>query len=235
MTAFAIRYFIALQLQPVYVQAGFGLLVSLGCVQLYLSPDDPTAPLATLLLWQMFAVSTGFRAAARAGHYDRLLTSGVGRRGLAAVHCLLAVAPGAVAWLILAAFSAIVTTTVLPLPLEVASLLAWCLVSTVGWSAGLWLPRLSAGVAWVTAILLFGTTHAGFVQMRLLMNETALRSYQEQLMAAFTVVVCPFLLLGSPPGAEYVSVRVIAALISLLALAIGMAMIDQAEFPLSAR
>jgi hypothetical protein len=235
MTALAVRYLTAVQLQPAYVRAGFALLAGLGCWQLHISPDDPTAPLATLLLWQMFAVSTGFWTAARAGHYDALLVAGGARAWVALVHWSLSAGPGAFAWVALTGFAAAAGGGMLPESVRVASLLALLIVSTVGWAGGLFLPRLGAGVVWVTVILLFGTTSAGLIQMRLLAGDGGLHGSGESIVAGLTFVVCPFLLLGSPPAAENVWVRVMALLVSLLALGLGVQCIVRMQFPLKAR
>jgi hypothetical protein len=235
MNRYAFRYLVAVQVQPTYVKVGFVLLVSLGCWQLHLSPDDPTAPLATLLLWQMFAVSTGFRGAARAGFYDRLFTSGVARWRIAMMHWVTSAGPGAVAWLALTLIALAATGgRVFPVPLEVASVIAWVLVSTAGWAVGLLLPRLGAGVVWVTLMLLLGTTHAGLLRVRMLVNEDGVQGTTDAIVSGLTFVVCPFLLLGSPPASEDAWVRGLPLLTSWLALAAGVGWVEHAEVPLSA-
>jgi hypothetical protein len=182
----------------------------------------------------MFAVSTGFRAAACAGYYDRLLTSGISRGKIAAAHWVASSGPGALAWLAFTGLSVGLSDGMFPASMQPGSLLAWLLVSTLGWAMGLMLPRLGAGIAWVTGILLLGTTQAGLVQMRLLTSDQTLDGV-DLLAAGLTVVVCPFVLLGSPPATETPWIRGCAVLIALLALAAGLIRLANSEFPLSAR
>ena len=233
MTLSALRYFGVVSINPGYVRIGFAVLVVVGCWQLYLSPDDPISPLATLLFWQMFAVSTGFRMAARRGYYDPLWVSGPPRWRVAMAHWCVSVRPGAVAWASLTMYAGIAAGPVGWVPLETANLLAWFLVSTCAWAAGLWLPRMGSGVVWVTSILALATTPTGLVHLRMVVTEPQGDRLGEVVSTALTFVGCPFLLLGSPAASENVWVRGLAVLVAVAALVVGVYSVMRSEFPLT--
>jgi hypothetical protein len=154
---------------------------------------------------------------------------------VAVVHWLVSAGPGALAWVALTMFAAVAGGGMYLESMRAASLLAWLIVSTVGWAGGLVLPRLGAGVLWVTAILLLGTTRAGLVQVRLLVSDAGVQVAADAVVAGLTFVLCPFLLLGSPPSTEHVWVRAVAILVSLSALVLGIWRLTRMQFPLSAR
>jgi hypothetical protein len=106
-----------------------------------------------VLLLQLFAVSSGFEVPARRGHYDLLLTSGHPRVWMAVVHWATSAAPGAVAWLVLAAGERAAGAGHLNL-LTSGTLTAMGLVSTLPWAINVRLPRFAGGIGWLLALAL---------------------------------------------------------------------------------
>lgn len=106
----------------------------------------PTAVVPTLVL-QVFATSTGFTAHARRGHYDVLLTEGVGRLRTALTHWLMSSAPGLVSWFVLALTERTITGTTHAL--GTGSLTALVAVSTIPWGTTVALPRFSGAIGWM--------------------------------------------------------------------------------------
>src|SRR5688572_5412482 len=77
--------------------------VLLGGVALAAGVAGGATVLTPLLVLQIFAASSGFGLAMRRGHYDLVLSRGVGLARLMTAHWLASIAPGLAAWLAVAA------------------------------------------------------------------------------------------------------------------------------------
>lgn len=109
--------------------------------------------LVPLLALQVFAASAGFASAARRGHYDFILTRGVGRLSVALAHWLTSIAPGVVAWLALAALESLRSGHPATI-VNSGSVAAIWMVSTIPWAATVALPRFSGAIGWTLLALM---------------------------------------------------------------------------------
>lgn len=187
----------------------------------HVRPRDALTP---VLVLQVFSVSTGFAAYARRGHYDVLLTSGVGRARAALAQWLVAAAPGVASWMLLAATAAAARQPADLLSGPAAA--GMCLVSTLPWAATVGLPRFSAAIGWVllgavTLSLLPGIVdapHAG-------------GGWMAWLSASGTALVFPMRMLdqmgGAPPR-----VLVPVAIVGVVSMLAALWWLHRSAFPL---
>jgi len=146
-----------------------GSLAAMGVVGLgvlAVAPERGVDAAVPVLLLHMFAVSSGFFASARRGHFDLLLTSGAPRRTVALAHWAYSVAPGVAVWLLLGA-GELVLGSAPGAVWSTGSLAAAGLVSTLGWAVGVALPRFLGGVVWLA--ILFAALGAGGASRSLLL------------------------------------------------------------------
>ena len=165
----AVRYFHAVTPVRIYFRVAMGGTVLLAAA-LAFQGSRSDAALVSLLVLQMFAVSTGFRAHATRGYYDPLLTR-LPRVSLASAHAVSSAVPGLVAWLSIAAIEIVMSRSVRVLALDPSSCCAFVLVSLVAWSLSVPLGPLTGGSLWLTASVatvvnggamkLVGLFHAG--------------------------------------------------------------------------
>jgi len=190
------RFFATLSLHPPYTLLILVAIVGIGIWTTSTSPSELDSGLGMLLFAQMFLASSGFLVRARRGHFDPLLAGADNRTGPVAWHWVVSVAPGVVGWMCLAGAGYFQGS-----PMAVSALVggraaALFIVSALAWAAGFGLTRGAAGVAWVA--VLFG----------LLIGRADLLSPSSALAASgwtglrhtATLVVCPFLLIGSHPA-----------------------------------
>jgi hypothetical protein len=107
-----------------------------------------------VLLLQLFAASSGFEVPARRGHYDLLLTSGHRRIWVALVHWAISIAPGVLAWLVLAVGEVTARGGADTNLLASGTCAAMGLVSTMPWAITVRLPRFSGGIGWLLVLTL---------------------------------------------------------------------------------
>jgi hypothetical protein len=148
-----LRFFRVVTTQPSLIGWTFVVVVLVGLVAIVRDPLRSSDAMVPVLLLQLFAVSSGFEVPARRGHYDLLLTSGHPRVWMAVVHWATSAAPGAVAWLVLAAGERAAGAGHLNL-LTSGTLTAMGLVSTLPWAINVRLPRFAGGIGWLLALAL---------------------------------------------------------------------------------
>ena len=122
-----------------------------------LAPREPSRGgdmMVPVLLLQLFAASSGFDVPARRGHYDLLLTSGHRRVWVAPAHWVTSIAPGVLAWLMLAAVEAAASGGADVRLLASGTCAAMALVSTMAWAITVRLPRFSGGIGWLLLLTL---------------------------------------------------------------------------------
>ncbi len=211
----SIRFFLTVSPPPVWMRIAIGCAALLGIVTLWLSPREVDSALGSVLLLQMFAVSNGYRAAASRGFFDPLLVTSRGMWRLAGGNLAAAALPGFVAW---------TAITVCAMMLGQAALaaapqrhVAFVLVSTIAWSAGLAMPRMAGGVLWAVLIVGLAMSRLTFVESLVTMNHATV-GWRQVMAVGGAGAVCPFLLLGSFPALD---ARVLGVDL-LLALAIAL-------------
>lgn len=165
----AVRYVHAATPVRIYFRAA---MVALILLEIWLAAHGDASETATvsLVVIQMFAVSTGFRGHASRGYYDVLLPRFT-RRKLALAHATAAAAPGALAWVAIAAVQVAGGRSARVLALSPSALTAFVLVSLVAWSVSVPLGPLTGGSLWLAgavaaavnggAMKLAGLAHAG--------------------------------------------------------------------------
>jgi hypothetical protein len=147
--------------------------------------------LTPLLVLQIFAASSGFGLAMRRGHYDLVLSRGIGVSGLMTAHWLASIAPGLGAWLAVALIERFVASDHRA-ALTSGSVLAFLLASSLPWALTTPLPRFAAAIGWLV-LLVTSLAVVPSGQLRLL---DALRDRRPSVLGAVAVVTYPMGLLG---------------------------------------
>jgi hypothetical protein len=181
------------------MRIAFGAAVLIGGATLWLNPGDVDSAFGSILLLQMFSASSGYAGSAARGYYDPLLVSGRSRAGIALGSLIAAAAPGALAWLAIAAIATALGRGHSAFALHRQAALV--LVSTAAWAAGLALPRMAAGALW-SALLLTLTLSRGFVGEYLAVVQSPPANVYQGLSSAAAFAICPFLLLGEFAAAK---------------------------------
>ncbi len=235
MTRSLVRFFQVVSPHPMYIRLGFAAVVAIGAWSLWLNPNDSEGPLASVLLLQMFASSTGFAAAANRGHYDAVLVGPLSRVRIALAHWLVSAAPGACAWLVLAAVEFLLSGRRMPDALAPHGIVALLLVSAVAWTFTLPLPRLSGGAAWVLLLLMVAVTREDAIPAARAIVSAPAEQMPGIVESVRAFTVCPFLLLTRGPAARRLVVLIVEACFALGALAGGIAYVARREYPLVQR
>jgi hypothetical protein len=165
---------------------------ALGSVAMAAGLADAATVLTPLLVLQIFASSSGFGLAMRRGHYDLVLSRGIGVPGLMTAHWLASIAPGLGAWLAVALLERLVASGG-PAALTSGSVLAFLLASSVPWALTTPLPRFAAAIGWLV-LLVTSLAVVPSGQLRLL---DALRDSRPSVLGAVAVVSYPMGLLGN--------------------------------------
>jgi hypothetical protein len=163
----------------------------LGSVAMAAGVANGATVLTPLLVLQIFAASSGFGLAMRRGHYDLVLSRGIGITGLMTAHWLASIAPGLCAWFAVALLERLVASGE-PAALTSGSALAFLLASSVPWALTTPLPRFAAAIGWLV-LLVTSLVVVPSGQMRLL---DALRDRRPSVLGAVAVVTYPMGLLG---------------------------------------
>lgn len=189
-----LRYFLVLSLHPPYALLVLAAVVAIGVTTTVLDRKELDGGLGMVLFTQMFLASTGFVARARRGHFDPLLAGGATRGRIAAAHWAASIAPGAIAWAILAGMGAAAGAPDALSAIGGARAAALLIVSALSWAAGFWLPRGAAGMLWMALLM-------GLVVQRpeLLAAPTGAGSVSTLILHIVSLAACPFLLLGQHP------------------------------------
>jgi len=149
-----LHFFRVVPAQPTLIVWTFMVVVAVGALAIVREPSRSADVMASVLLLQLFAASSGFEVPARRGHYDLLLTSGHRRIWVALVHWVISIAPGVVAWLTLAAIEAAASGGAGMRLLASGTCVAMGLVSTMAWAITVRLPRFSGGIGWLLVLTL---------------------------------------------------------------------------------
>lgn len=187
-----VKYFTLVSSRPPYSLAILAVVTLYGIVLTRSSRDELDSGLGLVLFVQMFLASSGFVASARRGHYDPVLVHGSNRVTAIAAEWCAAVGPGAVAWLLLSSTGFLFGSPAAPSALAGGRLTALFIVSALASSIGFVLPRGAAGVLWTAALMVLLLRH-----VEMFVPVTSTPSTFAVLRSAGTLLICPFLLLGT--------------------------------------
>lgn len=187
-----VRYFTVLGLHPTYTLVVLSAIAALGVVTVWLDAAELDSGLGMILFAQMFVASTGFLVRARQGHFDPLLTGSAGRAAVAAAHGVVSMAPGVVAWLVVASAGWFAGSPGAVSAVAGGRAAGLFVVSAVAWAVGFGLPRGAAGMLWMALLIVLVTQRT-----ELLAAAAREPSIAATLRDAAVVTVCPFLVLGN--------------------------------------
>jgi hypothetical protein len=224
-----LRYFAVVAPPPAPLRAVLAILALGACALEGVAAGSSDWVLASILLVQMFACSSGFTRHASRGYYDPVLLGGGTRVRIAVAHFAIAAIPGFAAWIVCGAAGTIAARTLSPPAFRPAGWAAILLVSTVPWAANLRLAPFASGSLWllVTASLLLSG--------RLFRALAALHA--DPGWARSHPLAAIVLALGFPAAVPSLSlpmpVVVALAILSLAALGLGVSTVRRTSFPLS--
>jgi hypothetical protein len=188
------RFFFVIGLHPLYTLIVLGAVLAVGVATMSMQPAELDAGLGMVLFAQMFLASTGFVPRARQGHFDPLLAGASSRVRVAAAHWTVSILPGGVAWAVLAVMALLWGTPAAWSAMFGSRGASLVIVSASAWAAGFRLPRGAAGMLWMALLM-------GLVMQRadLLAVPAGSGSWTTFLLHTGTLILCPFLLLGTHP------------------------------------
>src|SRR5678816_1999866 len=150
------RFFLVVPPMPLLMVGALLVATGVSAAVIVVEPSRTSGALTPILLLQLFACSSGFDVPARRGHYDLLLTHGEARRRVIVAHWGASAAPGLLCWLLIAAVRcAISNGSERTLLLNVGTVTAMILVSTIPWAITVRLPRFSGAIGWLLTCLLY--------------------------------------------------------------------------------
>lgn len=187
-----VKYFLVLRPYPANGLLVLAAVTAYGMAAVTWSPGELDSGLGLLLFVQMFLASSGFLVTARRGHFDPMLARGSNRTAALAAQWCASAMPGALAWLLLVAAGSVAGSPAAWSAIAGGRVAALFIVSGVAWCAGFALPRGAAGALWMGVLVFLLLRHAD-----LLAQAGSPASASDILRAAGTLVVCPFLLLGT--------------------------------------
>jgi hypothetical protein len=147
-----VQFFRIVRPVPRLIRLAFAGITLTSAAALLASHESETRVLLPVLALQMFTVSTGFIRDARRGHFDVLLTGGIGRSQAAIVYWALAALPGVMCWMTLAAID--VAANGHTGLLHAGSLTALVSVSTIPWATTVPLSRFTGAIGWLLALVI---------------------------------------------------------------------------------
>jgi hypothetical protein len=197
----SLRFFAAVRLHPPYALAILAIVAGIGIWTTSVSPAELDSGLGMVLFVQMFLASSGFLVRARRGHFDPLLVGGGDRIGAVVWHWIVSIAPGLVAWLCLAGAGHLLGSPAASSALVGGRAAALFIVSALAWTTGFALPRGAAGVVWAAVLLGLLVRGTDLLAPVSVLNDSSALALRH----ALTLLICPFLLIGShvlvTPGA----------------------------------
>jgi hypothetical protein len=212
----------------IYFRVVFILVAVTGIAIEFVNPGSSDFAVISILLVQLFAVSTGFTRFASRGYYDPVLVSGTGRFRVAGMHFLVSVLPGLSAWIAVGIAEAIRVGSLDVLAFRPSAWTSLFLVSTIPWAISLRLPPLSGGAIWLVLSVAFLATGRGGSFLGVV-KQSVESTAPDFLKGLEFGLAFPLLLPGIrlPPS-------VLLALIGVSALAfyLGALLVSRGEFPL---
>jgi len=146
---YAVRYCMIIGVVPPLFVAGFAVAVAAAAVRLTSTPAAAVEALTPVLLLQLFVAGSGFRMAARRGHFDLLLTSGTPRWQIAVAHCLISIAPGILSWLGIGLLELAASHGSLSTSFAAGTCAAFLSSSVLAWGAAVYSSRTAGAIGWL--------------------------------------------------------------------------------------
>lgn len=191
-----VRYLAVVGVHPRYAIVAMAAIAVLGLVTLWLNPSELDSGLGMILFGQMFLASSGFVARARLGHLDPLLAGSLQRTSIVIWDWALSVAPGVIAWLLVAGAGLILGSPAAASALAGGRAAGLFVVSSVAWVLGFALPRGAAGMLWMAVLLAILTQRTELLPDAPHAPPSAVIVFRH----ALTLVLCPFLFVGNHPA-----------------------------------
>ena len=191
-----VRYLAVVGVHPRYAIVAMAAIAVLGLVTLWLNPSELDSGLGMILFGQMFLASSGFIARARLGHLDPLLAASPQRTPVVIWDWALSVAPGVIAWLLVAGAGLILGSPAAASALAGGRAAGLFVVSSVAWVLGFALPRGAAGMLWMAVLLAILTQRTELLPDAAHSPPAAAIVFRH----ALTLVLCPFLFVGNHPA-----------------------------------
>lgn len=190
---------------------------------------DHSAILVCILFLQMFACSCGYVTHGSRGYYDPVLTAGAPRWRVGLAHLAAAAAPGVLAWLVVGIWSASRGGPESDLGLRPASVVFLLLVSIVSWAITLRLPTMVGAALW-TFLSIATVVSSEFLRIlaRSFKDSEGLRA--EPWRALLSGLLVPTFSFSAPWPPLHIAAF---ALISLVALGLGLLFIARRDLPLA--
>ena len=146
-----LRFFRVVPPVPPLLVGCFAFVVVVFGVAALAGLAAPGAATIPILFVQLFAAASGFGAPARRGYFDLLITRGERRMLIAATHWFSSTAPGVAALLVIASLEVSMRSP--PIAATTGTAAALALVSTLPWAITAALPRFSAAIGWLLALV----------------------------------------------------------------------------------
>ena len=217
-----VKYFSVVGLHPASGLVALGAISAVGLVTVWVNAAELDSGLGMILVVQMFLASSGFAARARRGHFDPLLTAGLDRAFVVFCHWVVSILPGLVAWSLLAGAGRLLGSSSAVSAMAGRRAAALVIVSTLAWAAGAVLPRGAAGVLWIAVLFALLVRRVDL----LLLAAASDASGGTLLRQAATLVVCPFLLVGSQPAINPAAIWAALLFAAALLVAVWRAVTD---------
>lgn len=191
-----LRYLAVVGVHARYAIVAMAAIAGLGLVTVWLNAAEIDSGLGMILFGQMFLASSGFVVRARQGHLDPLLAGSADRTPIVIADWALSVAPGLMAWVLVAGAGLILGSPAAASALVGARAAGLFVVSSMAWVLGFALPRGAAGMLWMAVLL------AILTQRTELLPDAAHApaAAGTVLRHALTLVLCPFLFIGNHPA-----------------------------------
>jgi hypothetical protein len=202
---------------------GFGVFLLLN------DPQGIDQAFALVLIFQMFAASTGFRDKLIRGHFDSIVVGGR-RVSIALTHWLVSIVPGLTIWLVLAALCSLTGNGARPSALTPGGSAVFLYVSAVAWTVSLPLVRYAAGSLWIMTLIGLAATHR-LTQLRAALL-AANGDWGGAMNAVLAALACPLFLLAD---AKVVDGRIVGlvTVVAIGLIAVGVAMVNRFDAPLT--
>jgi hypothetical protein len=216
--------------QPALIVWTFLVVVVIGGIAIARVPSRSGDLMRPVLLLQLFAASSGFEVPARRGHYDLLLTSGHRRIWVALVHWAISIAPGVLAWLVLAVVEVTAHGDADTNLLASGTCAAMGLVSTMPWAITVRLPRFSGGIGWLL-VLTLSTSVLSSARMP---GSSGANEVGESIWSAWEFLVYPAVFVGRELSIGDGLIAAPALVLALAAMAVACRWVSRASIPLEA-
>ncbi len=225
-----LRFFRVVPTQPALIVWTFLVVVAIGGIAIARVPSRSADLMRPVLLLQLFAASSGFEVPARRGHYDLLLTSGHRRIWVALVHWAISIAPGVLAWLVLAVIEVTVRGGADTNLLASGTCAAMGLVSTMPWAITVRLPRFSGGIGW----LLLLTLSTSVLPSGRLPGSSGASEVGKSIWSAWEFLVYPAVFVGRELSIGDGLIAALALVLALAAMVAACRWVSRASIPLEA-